>query len=118
MGPRGPQPVTYIPNPFSFPQPSAAHGNLLVEIPRLFLKSSHCIFLNRDREGPGCPGGYDAGLTNQTIVGSIPVTTEFYLIPCDSYQVPKWFGTQYSTGKSVFGVAPAIVQWAHYVAYV
>jgi len=46
----------------------------------------------------------------------------------------KWFGTHHnldsggsiirlvkwchSAGKSVFGVAPAIVQWAHYVAYV
>jgi len=27
----------------------------------------------------------------------------------------KW---GYSAGKSVFGVAPAIVQWAHYEAYV
>jgi len=27
------------------------------------------------------------------IVGSIPVTTEFFLISCDSNQVPKWFGT-------------------------
>jgi len=27
------------------------------------------------------------------IVGSIPVTTEFFLISCDSNQVSKWFGT-------------------------
>jgi len=27
------------------------------------------------------------------VVGSIPVTTEFFLISCDSNQVPKWFGT-------------------------
>jgi len=68
------------------------------------------------------------------VVGSIPVTTEFFLISCDSNQVPKWFGTHYNldsggpiltlvkwcycAGKSVFGVAPAIVQLAHYVAYV
>jgi len=26
------------------------------------------------------------------VIGSIPVTTEFFLI-CDSNQVPKWFGT-------------------------
>jgi len=26
-------------------------------------------------------------------VGSIPVTTEFFVISCDSNQVPKWFGT-------------------------
>jgi len=63
------------------------------------------------------------------VVGSIPVTSEFFLISCDSNQVPKWFGAHYnlevpltsvklcySVGKLVFGVAPAIVQWAHYVA--
>jgi len=27
------------------------------------------------------------------VVGSIPVTTKFFLISCDSNQVPKWFGT-------------------------
>jgi len=27
------------------------------------------------------------------VVGLIPVTTEFFLILCDSSQVPKWFGT-------------------------
>jgi len=27
------------------------------------------------------------------VVGSIAVTTEFFLISCDSNQVPKWFGT-------------------------
>jgi len=42
-------------------------------------------------QGPGCPSGYDAGLT-----GSIPVTTEFILIACDSNQVPKCFGTHYN----------------------
>jgi len=67
------------------------------------------------------------------VVGSIPVTTtECFLISCDSNQVPKSFETHYksggpiitlvkwccSAGKSVFGVAPAIVQWTHYVAYV
>jgi len=26
----------------------------------------------------------------------IPVTTEFFLISCDSNQVPKWFGTHYN----------------------
>jgi len=30
------------------------------------------------------------------IVGSIPVTTDFFLISCDSNQVPKWFGTHYN----------------------
>jgi len=30
------------------------------------------------------------------VVGSIPVTTEFLLISCDSNQVPKWFGTHYN----------------------
>jgi len=30
------------------------------------------------------------------VVGSIPVTTEFFLISCDSNQVPKWFGTYYN----------------------
>jgi len=30
------------------------------------------------------------------VVGSIPVTTEFSLISCDSNQVPKWFGTHYN----------------------
>jgi len=65
------------------------------------------------------------------VVGSIPVTTEFFLIPVilirslsgseptiiwwSHYNVSKLFN---SAGKSVFGVAPAIVQWAHYVAYV
>jgi len=29
----------------------------------------------------------------QDVVGSIPVTTVFFLISCDSNQVPKWFGT-------------------------
>jgi len=28
--------------------------------------------------------------------GSIPVTTEFFLISCTSNQVPKWFGTHYN----------------------
>jgi len=27
------------------------------------------------------------------VVGSIPVTTEFFLISIDSNQIPKWFGT-------------------------
>jgi len=83
-------------------------------------------------EGPGCPSGYDAGLPKADDAGSIPVNTEIFLISCDSNQVPisgseptiiwrshcnisKWC---YRAGKSVFGVAPAIVQWAHYVAYV
>jgi len=30
------------------------------------------------------------------VVGSISVTTEFFLISCDSNQVPKWFGTHYN----------------------
>jgi len=30
------------------------------------------------------------------VVGSIPVTTEFFLISCDCYQVPKWFGTHFN----------------------
>jgi len=30
------------------------------------------------------------------VVGSIPVTNEFFLISCDSNQVPKWFGTRYN----------------------
>jgi len=30
------------------------------------------------------------------VVGSIPDTTEFFLISCDSNQVPKWFGTHYN----------------------
>jgi len=29
-------------------------------------------------------------------VGSILVTTEFFLISCDSNQVPNWFGTHYN----------------------
>jgi len=33
---------------------------------------------------------------NPDVVGSIPVTTEYFLISCDSNQVPKWFGTQYN----------------------
>jgi len=28
--------------------------------------------------------------------GSIPVTTEFFLISCDSNQIPKWFGTHFN----------------------
>jgi len=34
--------------------------------------------------------------SNKPVVGSIPVTTEFFLIPCDFNQVPKWFGTHYN----------------------
>jgi len=30
------------------------------------------------------------------VVGSIPVTTEFIFISCDSNLVPKWFGTHYN----------------------
>jgi len=30
------------------------------------------------------------------MVGLIPVTTEYFLISCDSNQVPKWFGTHYN----------------------
>jgi len=30
------------------------------------------------------------------VVGSIPVTTEFFLISCDFNQVPKWFRTHYN----------------------
>jgi len=29
-------------------------------------------------------------------VGSIAVTTEFFVISCDSNHVPKWFGTHYN----------------------
>jgi len=31
----------------------------------------------------------------QDVVGSIPVTTEYFFILCDSNQVPNWFGTHY-----------------------
>jgi len=51
-----------------------------------------------ESEGPGCPSGYDADLTND---GSIPVTTDFFLISCDSNQVPKWFGTHYNLEVSL-----------------
>jgi len=30
------------------------------------------------------------------IIGSIPVYTDFFLISCDSNQVPKWFGSHYN----------------------
>jgi len=30
------------------------------------------------------------------VVGSIPVTTEFFVISCDYGPVPKWFGTHYN----------------------
>jgi len=30
------------------------------------------------------------------VVGSTPVTTDFFLISCNSNQVPKWFGTHYN----------------------
>jgi len=30
------------------------------------------------------------------VVGSIPVTSEFFLISCDYNQVHKWFGTHYN----------------------
>jgi len=36
------------------------------------------------------------GANKPDVVGSIPVTTEFFLISCDSNQVPKWFGTHYN----------------------
>jgi len=35
------------------------------------------------------------------VVGSIPVTTEFFLISSDSNQVPKWFGTLDSGGPII-----------------
>jgi len=35
------------------------------------------------------------------VVGSIPVTTEFFLILCDSNQVPKWFGTHHNLDVSL-----------------
>jgi len=35
-------------------------------------------------------------LIKDEIIGSIPVTTEFSLISCDSNQVPKWFTTHYN----------------------
>jgi len=35
------------------------------------------------------------------VVGSIPVTTEFFLISCDSNQVPKSFRTHYKIRKMV-----------------
>jgi len=41
-------------------------------------------------KGPGCPSGWS---NKPDVVGSIPVTTELFLISCDSNQVPKWFGT-------------------------
>jgi len=43
-------------------------------------------------KGPGCPSGYDAGLTNQTSL----VRFEFFIISCDSNQIHKWFGTHYN----------------------
>jgi len=30
------------------------------------------------------------------VVGSIPVTTEYFLISCDLNQVPEWFETHYN----------------------
>jgi len=30
------------------------------------------------------------------VAGSIAVTTDFFLISCDSNQVPKWFGTHFN----------------------
>jgi len=35
-------------------------------------------------------------LNKPDVVGSITVTTEFFLISFDSNQVPKWFGTHYN----------------------
>jgi len=46
--------------------------------------------------GPGCPSGYDAGLTNQTSLVRFPSPLTFFLFSCDSYQVPKWFGTHFN----------------------
>jgi len=79
-------------------------------------------------EGPGCPSGYDAGLTNQTSLVRFPSPLnfcEFHVILIRSLSgseltiiwrsLVKWC---YIAGKSVSGVAPAIVQLAHYVAYV
>jgi len=37
----------------------------------------------------------------QNVVGSIPVTTEFFLFSCDSNQVPNWFGTHYNLEVSL-----------------
>jgi len=76
----------------------AAASSALVNIPLLrsqvlnlffgLLKPFHFPCNYPINMGPGFPSGYNAG--------SIPVTTEFFLISCDSNQVPKWFGTHYN----------------------
>jgi len=50
-------------------------------------------------KGPGCPSCYDA---EPGVIGSIPVTTEFFLLSCDSNQVPKC------------GSEPTIIWRSHY----
>jgi len=90
---------------------------------RIFFKSS----LYSRRKGAWLSERLRRWSNKPDVVGSIPDATDFILISCDSNQVPKWFGTHhnlevplqtlvkwcYSAGKSVFGVAPAIVQRAH-----
>jgi len=41
----------------------------------------------------GCLSGWSY---KPDVVGLIPVTTEFFLISCDSNQAPEWFGTHYN----------------------
>jgi len=36
------------------------------------------------------------------VEGSNPVTTEFFLISCDSNEDPKWFGTHYNLEVPLF----------------
>jgi len=47
-------------------------------------------------KGPGCPSGYDVVDHKPDVGCSIPVTTDFFLLSCDSNHVPKWFGTHYN----------------------
>jgi len=47
-------------------------------------------------EGAGLSEWLRRSSNKPDVVGSIPVTTEFFLISCDSNQVPKWFGAHYN----------------------
>jgi len=60
------------------------------------LKHSYILKLRVNRKGPGCPSGYDAGITNQTPLVQFPSPLKFFLSLCDSNQVRKWFGTHYN----------------------
>jgi len=42
-------------------------------------------------------------------VGSIPVTTEFFLISCDSNQVPKWFGTHAIVWRARYNISKMVL---------